>query len=52
MVACNFNIQLTFVWAGWENSAYDTCIFLEAINNINIKFSKPLKGSYLRKIEC
>jgi hypothetical protein len=38
-------MQFTFVWAGWEGSAYDTQIFLEAINNPRIKFPKPLEGS-------
>jgi len=33
-----------FVWAGWEGSAHDTRIFLEAINNPNKRFSKPPKG--------
>ena len=44
MVACSFNMQFTFVWAGWEDSAYDAHIFLEAINNNNIKFPKPPEG--------
>jgi hypothetical protein len=50
MVACSFNIQFTFVWVGWESSAHDTHIFLEAIDNSNIKFSKPLKGRYIIEI--
>ncbi|KAG5226779.1 protein ALP [Salix suchowensis] len=32
---------------GWEGSAHDTRIFLEAINNNNIKFPKPLEGRHL-----
>ena len=43
MVACSFNMQFTFVWAGWEGSAHDARIFHEAINNNNIKFPKPQK---------
>jgi hypothetical protein len=41
MVACSFDMQFTFVWAGWEDNAHDTCIFLKAIENRNIKFPKP-----------
>ncbi|KAG5235433.1 protein ALP [Salix suchowensis] len=37
----SFNMQFTFVWAGWEGSAHDARIFMEAINNNNIKFPKP-----------
>jgi len=46
MAACSFDMQFTFVWAGWEDSAYNTYIFLEAIENRNIKFPKPPEGSY------
>ncbi|KAG5243666.1 protein ALP [Salix suchowensis] len=46
MAACSFDMQFTFVWAGWEGSAHDTRIFLEAINSRSIKFPKPPeKGS-------
>ena len=31
MAACSFDMQFTFVWAGWEGSAHDTRIFYEAI---------------------
>ena len=44
MVVCSFDMQLMFVWAGWEDSAYNMRIFLETINNSNIKFPKPLEG--------
>ena len=46
MVACSFNMQFTFVWAGWEGSAHDTHIFHDAINNNNIKFPKPPEGRH------
>jgi len=45
MVACNFDVQFIFVWAGWESSAYDTQIFLEVIDNPHIKVLKPPEGS-------
>jgi len=43
MAACSFDMQFTFVWAGWEESAYDTRIFLEAIDNPRINFQNLLK---------
>jgi hypothetical protein len=46
MVACSFDMQFTFVWAGWEDNAHDTRIFLKAIENRNIKFPKPPEGNY------
>ena len=42
---CSFDMQFTFVWAGWEGSAQDTRIFLEAIDNPHIKFPKLPEGS-------
>ena len=45
MAACSFDMQFIFIWAGWEGSALDTCIFLEAIDNPHIKFPKPPKSS-------
>ena len=45
MAACSFDMQFTFVWAGWEGSAHDTRIFLEAIDNPRVKFPKPLESS-------
>ena len=44
MAASSFDMQFMFVWAGWEDNAHDTHIFLEAIDNSNIKFSKPPEG--------
>jgi hypothetical protein len=44
MAACSFDMQFMFVWVGWEGSAHDTRIFLEAIDNRSIKFPKPLEG--------
>ena len=52
MVACSFDMQFTFVWAGWEGSAHDTLIFLEAIDNSNINFPKPPEGKSIKIINC
>jgi hypothetical protein len=46
MAACSFDMQFTFVWAGWEGSAHDTRIFYKAIRNTNIQFPGPPEGIY------
>ena len=46
MAAYSFDMQFTFLWAGWEGRAHDTHIFLKAIENRNIKFPKPTEGNY------
>jgi hypothetical protein len=52
MVACSFNMQFTFVLTGWEGSIHDIRIFLEAIDNPTIKFSKCPKGKYMTIMNC
>ncbi|KAG5244722.1 protein ALP [Salix suchowensis] len=44
LVSCGFDMQFTFVWAGWEGSAHDTRIFYEAIDSRIINFPKPPQG--------
>jgi hypothetical protein len=48
MAICSFNMQFMFVWAGWEDNAHDTYIFLEAIDNSSINFLKPPEGCDLK----
>jgi len=52
MAACSFDMQFTFVWAGWEDSAQDSQIFLETIDNPHIKFSMPPEGSNMCVYIC
>ncbi|KAL3720048.1 hypothetical protein ACJRO7_004959 [Eucalyptus globulus] len=47
MAVCNFNMEFTYVWAGWEGTTHDTCIFYEAIRRQDLQFPHPPKG-YLR----
>jgi hypothetical protein len=49
MVMCSFDMQFIFVCAGWEDNTHDTCFFLEAIGNPNIRLLKPLKGNIIKK---
>ena len=41
MAACDFNMCFTFAWAGWEGTAHDTRIFLEALHRENLHFPHP-----------
>ena len=47
MAPCSFDMQFTFVWAGWGGNAHDTRIFHEAIDSRIINFQKPPEGSDL-----
>lgn len=46
MAACSFDMQFTFVLAGWEGTAHDTRIFLNAINSRDLNFPNPPSGIY------
>jgi hypothetical protein len=50
MAVCDFHMCFTFVWAGWEGTAHDTRIFLEAIRKEELRFPHPPRGLYLIKI--
>ncbi|KAI3467750.1 hypothetical protein Pfo_024413 [Paulownia fortunei] len=41
MAACSFNMRFTFILAGWEGTAHDSCIFNEAIHRLTLKFPMP-----------
>ena len=40
MATCSFDMQFTFVWAGWEGSAHDTRIFFGGYGQSTNKISK------------
>jgi hypothetical protein len=44
MVVCDFDMCFTFGWAGWEGSAHDTRIFMEALRTPSLKFPLPPPG--------
>jgi len=46
MCACDFNMIFTYVYSGWEGSAHDSKVFLDAITNPNAGFPWPPKGMY------
>ncbi|XP_024634430.2 protein ALP1-like [Medicago truncatula] len=46
MCACDFNMIFTYVYSGWEGSAHDSKVLLDAITNPNAGFPWPPKGSF------
>ncbi|GMJ02125.1 hypothetical protein like AT5G41980 [Hibiscus trionum] len=47
MAVCDFNMCFTFVVAGWEGTAHDTRIFLDAIRDPQLKLSHPPNDKFL-----
>jgi hypothetical protein len=35
---CDFDMKFTFVYAGWEGTTNDSCVFLNALGNVKNKF--------------
>uniref|UniRef100_A0A251UPM0 Putative harbinger transposase-derived nuclease domain-containing protein n=1 Tax=Helianthus annuus TaxID=4232 RepID=A0A251UPM0_HELAN len=48
MAACDFNMCFTFAWAGWEGTAHDTRIFLEALRKPEVKFPRPTGVQFIQ----
>ncbi|XP_074271774.1 uncharacterized protein LOC141595707 [Silene latifolia] len=46
LAACDFDLLFTYVLPGWEGSAHDSRIFLDAIGNPSLKFPYPPRGKY------
>ncbi|KAL2892396.1 putative nuclease HARBI1 [Bienertia sinuspersici] len=47
MAVCDFDLFFTYVVSGWEGSAHDSRIFLDAITNPSLNFPKPSPGTSL-----
>jgi len=45
LATCDFNMCFTFVLIGWEGSAHDIRILMEALRNPSLKFPVPPEGS-------
>ena len=45
MAICDINMCFTFVSAGWEGSAYDTKILMEALRKSALHFPHPPQGT-------
>ncbi|XP_062111476.1 protein ALP1-like [Humulus lupulus] len=46
LCACNFEMFFTFVSAGWEGTANDSRVFIDAITQPKYKFPLPKEGEY------
>ncbi|CAL5405273.1 unnamed protein product [Camellia sinensis] len=46
MAACSFDMKFTFVYTGWEGSAHDSRIFLEALTTNSADFPHPPPNKY------
>ncbi|KAM6582817.1 hypothetical protein CsatB_009819 [Cannabis sativa] len=46
LCACNFDMFFTFVSAGWEGTANDSRVFIDAITTPEYKFPLPKEGEY------
>lgn len=44
LAVCNFNMEFTYFWAGWEGQAHDTRIFYEALGRCDVQFPHPPPG--------
>ena len=36
MCACDFDMMFTFVYAGWEGTINDACVFLDAFTRLEV----------------
>ena len=46
MCSCDFDIMFTFVYAGWEGTTNDLCVFLDALTKLQVQFPWPSEGKY------
>lgn len=44
---CDLDMKFTFVYTGWEGSAHDARIFLDALRQVDNHFPWPLDGKKL-----
>ena len=47
MCTCSFDMQFTYVHAGWEESANDSRVMHDAIRQAEYEFPWPRKGNLL-----
>ena len=46
LVACGYNVRFVYIKVGWEGSAHDSRVLLDAISNPSVVFSVPLIEKY------
>ena len=45
MCACNFDMQFTYVHAGWEGSANDSSVMQDTLGHTEYEFPWPPRGN-------
>ena len=48
MVACSQDMMFTFVYTGWEGTANDSRVFLDALTRVENGFPFPIDGKILK----
>ncbi|XP_042939406.1 protein ALP1-like [Carya illinoinensis] len=46
LAACDFDMRFTYIYAGWEGTAHDARIFMDALTRPGINFPWPPEGYY------
>ena len=46
MAICNFNLEFTFVLAGWEGTTHNVRVFQHALTKRELNFPKHLQGMH------
>ena len=46
MCVCSFNMLFTFVYTGWEGTANDSRVFLDAVTREDNQFPWPSEGEH------
>ncbi|KAF5443105.1 hypothetical protein F2P56_035693 [Juglans regia] len=46
LAACDFDMKFTFIYAGWEGTAHDARLFMDALSRPGIDFPLPPEGYY------
>ena len=44
MCACSFDMMFTFVYTGWEGTANDSRVFMDALTRVENQFPFPNEG--------
>ncbi|XP_035539801.1 protein ALP1-like isoform X1 [Juglans regia] len=46
LAVCDFDMKFTFIYAGWEDTAHDARLFMDALSRPGIDFPLPPEGYY------
>ena len=52
MCACSFDMMFIFVYMGWEGTANDSIVFIDALNRPESGFPRPEEGKNIDMCVC